>query len=601
MPNRLLSEIIPRSGGTIINVAHNAAKLALTGLSTNQIIRVTSEQNRLEMYLGSIVGPPTVIVTNAGTSEDNLTYTQINGETYNDLPVYRNGNFFIQVGTKDAGAPNHFVLQNGNTNQWDYRTHEGPTTDNPWEGTWSSINGGVLPVPTVTQGLVSIGPEDESRWVILNKEYVSVTNEEKLSLDPINTRVGTKARISDAFIIRSANNIGATTAINGAYFKTIRHFPNLNLSDGIFNDKPYYVHESGLWVVYWNSAAWLVNDIDAAIGPFSCDEAYTMHPWGTTWFAPYNIVGDSIINPIYPALQEFTGTSNKQGGVLVTGEPYPGIYYKTSYINGKPRFMMSNNKTILFIQWDGERWALYNANTDIDIIFSSSDVATPDLATDWKKLFSITVINAPGTESTLNGEWTRRGIYNGKPYYRKVEDESIGDPFSNANERFIFWLSGSWRMKRTGEFTAYVSYEDTTSPDLVTTWFIEETSETSTPTVSLTPASVTITSVSEGELNAGATITDAGSQIVNKIYISNGQNEGRPHRTSLDGLSSITWVNYWKVLSEGDANYEDININLDNFANPWEVNQWTNADAGVNPPPTVVRNDVASEKNWKIL
>ncbi|MGB0991699.1 MAG: glycosyl hydrolase family 28-related protein [Akkermansiaceae bacterium] len=82
----------------VLEVADNAAKLALTGVANNKEVRITGEGNRLERYLGDITNDEKVVFLPSGTvsmsgttSGDIDTLNDLHGSLYNGKPQWYDG------------------------------------------------------------------------------------------------------------------------------------------------------------------------------------------------------------------------------------------------------------------------------------------------------------------------------------------------------------------------------------------------------------------------------------------------------------------------------------------------------------------------------
>ena len=71
------------------------------------------------------------------------------------------------------------------------------------------------------------------------------------------------------------------------------------------------------------------------------------------------------------------------------------------------------------------------------------------------------VITGAGT-STVNGTYVNNGTQNGKPKY-----------INNATQIEIIWLSTFWII-RNNAYAFYYSTNDVASPNLVTTWLVDD-------------------------------------------------------------------------------------------------------------------------------
>ncbi len=204
----------------------------------------------------------------------------------------------------------------------------------------------------------------------------SLTNVEKLSLDPASP-VGKQVSVTDAFVVTGFGDArdgfyAPYDTSNGAVrFVRPGHVPDF---DNPTNDTPY---------VEWSGGAnWkIVGDT-----PTNDDGNGTIvGPWTSTWIteAPAEFV---LTNP---AIQQLTTPSTAQGGVFVAGGTQDGVYTKQGTYNSRDFFILlgalgidpENNSAVTWIA-DGARWTITTDGSQL--YYSNSDVATPDLATNWK-------------------------------------------------------------------------------------------------------------------------------------------------------------------------------------------------------------------------
>lgn len=184
---------------------------------------------------------------------------------------------------------------------------------------------------------------------------------------------------------------------------------------------------------------------------------------------------------------------------------------------------------------------------------------------------------------TQDGIYQIEGIDNGKSYYPilgYVED----DPF-------IYWdTDGTPRwviLHPSGDGELYYSTSDTLTPDLATDW--KNASDDS-------PAGITVTSVTQGELDAGVTVAGAGSNSYNGTFL---------NATHL-GVVSTGYTNYEVNVFNALGTWLILNIEEDTGYSatapgtfPWEVSY--TAETGDTPAPTVTRNDICAPNNWEVV
>ena len=195
--------------------------------------------------------------------------------------------------------------------------------------------------------------------------------------------------------------------------------------------------------------------------------------------------------------------------------------------------------------------------------------------------------NGAGSQDA-NGVYSERGIHNGHPYYNLLgtDDNTVISAISFNGFIWEVWDSG-------GTLVLYASIDDTAFP-WEATWEILD---------GLGPLP-TFSNISIGELSAGVTSFGAGTPGANKTFTPRGIYEGHPYFNPLgepDGIGGGSF--YWNVIplkwtiqGGGGANY----VSADDVMYPWNASalSWVVEGTGAEPPPTIVRNDVATEANW---
>lgn len=189
-------------------------------------------------------------------------------------------------------------------------------------------------------------------------------NAQKLGL-AANTPVETQVQVTDGFVVSGATIPGG----NRFYF-----------ANGSFDSHTLYTQVGWTdgdddWKVYWDTDHWVVgtaNDASDVASPGGAE------PWLATWSAP---------TLTHPAVQQLAAPSTAQGGVFVSGGTQDGIYSKRGTANGRDYGNLlgtSDDNTSSSYTWDGvDRWRIFDVGGET-LYYSLSDVATPDLATNWK-------------------------------------------------------------------------------------------------------------------------------------------------------------------------------------------------------------------------
>ncbi len=198
-----------------------------------------------------------------------------------------------------------------------------------------------------------------------------LTNAEKLSL-PAGTTVGTRVRITDGFKVIDSGEDGC----NGFWYPV-----------GLSNGKQSYkiagnTHSICIWIP---ETGWLMTDIQDDTKYESLEDVefpWLVETWNETSGA---LPVPRISNPVVQALQS---PSSAQGGVFVStgfnAETFIGIHTISGTLNGRSVFSLLGSDGSVYFQWSGTRWELYDDNADGLARYSLSNVATPDLASNWK-------------------------------------------------------------------------------------------------------------------------------------------------------------------------------------------------------------------------
>jgi len=396
---------------------------------------------------------------------------------------------------------------------------------------------------------------------------LSLTNAQKRSLPP-NTPVGKRVQVTDGFVASGFGDArdGLWIFSEGAYY----HIDNSSGEVlGSFHDTG-----GGHW-------AWSLGEGE----PMASDDSGATNPWDSTWTG-------AGLTLTHPAVQELTAPSTEQGGVFVSGGTQDGVYTDRGidgrrYYNllGQPDSAPSGDGNY-GVSWDGvDRWTIRD-ETGAVLYYSLSDVATPDLAgTDKAAMFDL------ASEEVL----TMRGTLNGKPYYN-----ALGRPDGVHNDA-LSWTGAAWVRYQSDGTTAATSTDDVATPDLATFDNTEVSNISWLDASDDAPADIAVTSVSQGELDAGVTVEGAGSANVNRIYLRSGAETGMPRWSGLGGenaeriVANIPIEQPYAIRNDLDENYQSDTM----VALPW--NAPFSVTDGLPPAPTVTRNDVASEANWQIV
>ena len=185
---------------------------------------------------------------------------------------------------------------------------------------------------------------------------------------------------------------------------------------------------------------------------------------------------------------------------------------------------------------------------------------------------------------TLDGIYIKReGLEQGKPWYTllgaSAESPADGDSIS--------WNTGRWEVTDGGGMPVYYCGNGAT-PDLALGGWANASDDS--------PASITVTSVTQGELDAGVTVSGAGTAGANGTKIVSGNIFARNTYGVGDNLVIFVGES-WSVYELNDLYAYGQSPNLSPF--PW-LNPYL-VEIGDAPAPTVTRNDICSAANWTIV
>lgn len=295
--------------------------------------------------------------------------------------------------------------------------------------------------------------------------------------------------------------------------------------------------------------------------------------------------------------------TDPQGGVAVIGGTQDGAWTKdiTQAVNGKASYTIlgQNEGGDFGFYWETDLSGVGLTPSAPGFVlrsdegpqyYSLSAVATPDLAGTDKVTLQI---SNPDLGVSV---WKANGTNNGKKSYSKL---SPGEDYS------IFWStdlqadvggpsSPGWAYVDNDGPSIVWSTSNVATPDLATGWTndggafaLVVTNVAWLNAADDTPASISVTSISVGELNAGVTMAgnaDAG------VYVLAAPAGGQTTYSILGGVLGIINAG----VGEWDTN-SAFALSVPPVAFPWQAD-WS----GNSPAPTVTRNDVASEANWQL-
>ena len=199
---------------------------------------------------------------------------------------------------------------------------------------------------------------------------------------------------------------------------------------------------------------------------------------------------------------------------------------------------------------------------------------------------AITACFVSGCGSTdVIGIYTQNGTNNSKPYYNILgQGDSVTD-YAIVND------GSKWQITNGAGEARYESADNPALPASAT-WV-------RVPGFGTDPAP-TVTSVTQGELDAGVLVSGAGTATSNGVFA--GLPNGGLFVDSIvpsvsDSGLTLQWAAIYGVGSIFDASIGDTTYNaIGSVAFPWQL-AWS-VLAGDSPTPSVQRDDIAAEANW---
>jgi hypothetical protein len=313
-----------------------------------------------------------------------------------------------------------------------------------------------------------------------------------------------------------------------------------------------------------------------------------------------------------------------KGVILVSGAGTAeanGIYTERGEANGKPFYNKLGSLTTnpaddpsSCIFFGFGQWAIAGQHGDV---FYSVDSESPD-GTMWT--FSQGALPAPtvtksqllerykAPDETIVAVFMSGGTQgmicvvktdeSGKPGFELLGE--YAGPTTNVDMAGFHWVDLGTGLRWNYQdgagnglsSTIYYSLSDVARPDLATDW--RNASDDS-------PASITVTPITRGELEAGVTVSGAGTSEVNTSWLVNGNSQHRNKYSNPNFVSDYPIVatsisGNWSMMAET----LDDEVSQGTFSTfPWQAT-WTITN-GTPPAPTVTRNDVVNPNNWELL
>jgi hypothetical protein len=152
----------------------------------------------------------------------------------------------------------------------------------------------------------------------------------------------------------------------------------------------------------------------------------------------------------------------------------------------------------------------------------------------------------------------------------------------------IYWNGLNWVINSYGGSTVYYSNDNVGSPDLVQNWL--DASDNN-------PVSISVISVTKGEMDAGLTVSGAGSGFVNGPMPKSANVESARYGYGSD-RRIMHFGGFWNLVDDQLAATAYVAESESAF--PWPGLGWLLVD-GDAPAPAVSRNDIAAPANWEIV
>ncbi len=420
-----------------------------------------------------------------------------------------------------------------------------------------------------------------------------MTNAEKLALDPA-TAVGTQVIVTDGFQVAFAGESGC----NGFWHPV-----------GLANGKQSYrIGPNSLCI--WITDKWEMTDVQDDTMYSSMDDV--AFPWLiTTWVAESGAL--PLPTTTNPVTQELQSPASAQGGVFVSGGTVDGIYSITGTDNSKAHYtLLGQAPDIGFsdIDWNGSQWVITNFPDGDPTYYSISDVATPDLVVANNVVFTIDFshLTMPVAFGNLTVGQTGLGdllvINDSATTPPNAAVDLVTGNANTSNAAIAVEMAGGVSTKQQiinaivaasgGKITDLGSLKISVAPIDHNLEPYSFTSMTGSGITTVnngwknssddTAAPITTTNVTQGELDAGVTVSGAGTTSANDKYPISGSNLGKEKYTGLAHALDLQWNGTaWKI----------------NNANPTgATNSAIPSGSAFNDSATVARNNVAAEGNW---
>jgi hypothetical protein len=320
--------------------------------------------------------------------------------------------------------------------------------------------------------------------------------------------------------------------------------------------------------------------------------------------------------------------AQQTGAIKVSGGTQDGIYTLRGVYSGKPFYNLVDAPTnapddqgLFSFFWSGDSWVIQDA-TGTSLYYSPSDVATPDLATNWKNASddtpaSITVALATSTDLIDYGQSVKvsdgfyvsgsafaslSGLYllasgtcYGRPFYYKA-GKTYANPETVSPLNTLSWQDGQWAI-----YGETLSENDASNDDVAYPWLATSWANGATLTH---PAVQTLQPPSDSFVVSGAGSPEANGLYTYRGILHDGLDNPFIVWNRADKPSSPTsfcvriyanipdtWTLILGDYNDGGAYYAP-NSGVAAPA-PWLEFSWSPQDVGVDPAPTFTPNENA--------
>ena len=400
-----------------------------------------------------------------------------------------------------------------------------------------------------------------------------MTNPRKLSL-PVASPAGKQVRVSDGFYY------------GGKFYAPVTSQLWRVPSAVGGNKQVSWTDENGVMPVGVVSNVWVLIDDAPTVIAYVDGTTGSESPWDLTgWKDPAD--GSTLGSQpalTHPAHQQLAAPG--VDAMVVTG-PGAGTYTKRGIYVGKPYYNLlgeASNTTQSAIYWKASdtAWKIADLTGFVLEQSTAQDTATPDLAT-WPT-DTVTYLRYQPQGGVFVAGGTQDGVYSKRANFTgSGKDDFVLLGLPDSQQGNIEWVSffestgtggyngSAFIFRDAGSNPLYYSASNVATPDLASNWKNDADD---------TPASITVTSLTQGDLAAGFKIDSVTYQL-------NGNQNGRgKYSDVLSVADSVVWDGLgWKYYNGAEWGSD---INIGNVAFPWQGT----------PEVSITKSNPAAEANW---